>query len=476
MRGLLLKHEWRGLWADGSVWLTVGVFALAIGYGAASGSAWVASQRAAIDEARHEERERHQRHAEEIARINRERATVSAFADPRNPDAAGRSMSARYAVLPPRPLAALAVGQSDLWPSYLKVTTDAKETVMAAAALENPHRILVGRFDPAFVLVFLYPLLILGMTYNLLSSEKEQGTLLLALSQPVALPVLLGGKLLLRLLVCAAAVTVFAVILLSAAGVDLTATGAPALFGLWVLAVVLYGGFWFSVAARVASLGRTSAVNATILAGIWFGLVVLVPFAISTAVTVVYPVPSRVEMVQAARVASDDANAKGSALLARYYEDHPELVSGDAQQAMNDFNLVRVAVAAEVEQRVRPVRDRFDEQLGRQQRVVDRFRYLSPAILMQDALNDIAGTGTARYRSFLGQVGMFHDEWRQYFVRLIFAKTPLDHYASVPRFVLQEEPLSTTASRVAVSLAGLALPAVAFAVLAVRRLRRYPIV
>lgn len=476
MRGLLLKHEWRSLWADGSVWLTVGVFALAIGYGAASGSGWVASQRTAIDLARNEERERHQRHTAEIARINREHATVSAFADPRNPDAAGRSMSARYAVLPPMPLAALSVGQSDLSPSFLKITTDAKETVLAATAIENPHRILAGRFDPAFVLVYLYPLLILGMTYNLLSSEKEQGTLLLALSQPVSLPALLGGKLLLRLLVCAAAVIVFAVILLSAAGVDLTATGASALFVLWVLAAVLYGAFWFCTAAWIASLGRASAVNATMLAGIWFGLVVLVPFVISTAVTAVYPVPSRVEMVQAARVASDDANAEGSALLARYYEDHPELASGDAEQAMNDFNLVRVAVAAEVEQRVRPVRDRFDDQLAAQQRIVDRFRYLSPAILMQDALNDIAGTGTARYRNFLGQVGIFHEEWRQYFVRLIFAKAQLDSYESVPRFVLREESLPTTARRVAVSLAGLALPAVAFAVFAVRRLRRYPIV
>ena len=70
-------------------------------------------------------------------------------------------------------------------------------------------------------------------------------------------------------------------------------------------------------------------------------------------------------MVQAVREASDEANAGGSTLLARYYEDHPELAIGDAAQAMNDFNIVRVAVNDDVERRVRPVIDHFEEQVRR---------------------------------------------------------------------------------------------------------------
>jgi hypothetical protein len=44
------------------------------------------------------------------------------------------------------------------------VTTDAKEDVTAGTELENPHRLLTGRFDVAFVLICLYPLLILAFT------------------------------------------------------------------------------------------------------------------------------------------------------------------------------------------------------------------------------------------------------------------------------------------------------------------------
>jgi len=135
----ILRHEWRSLSADASVWIVVAVFAGAIGYGTLNGARWVAFQQEAIAEAQQEEAERYQRHQTEIVRINRENATVSAFSDPRNPDAVGRALGARYAVLPPTPVAALSVGQSDLLPYYFRMTTDAKETILAAAELENPH-------------------------------------------------------------------------------------------------------------------------------------------------------------------------------------------------------------------------------------------------------------------------------------------------------------------------------------------------
>jgi len=472
----ILRHEWRSLSADASVWIVVAVFAGAIGYGTLNGARWVAFQQEAIAEAQQEEAERYQRHQTEIVRINRENATVSAFSDPRNPDAVGRALGARYAVLPPTPVAALSVGQSDLLPYYFRMTTDAKETILAAAELENPHRLLAGRFDLAFVIIYLYPLLILALTYNVLSSEKEQGTLVLTLSQPVSLRTLVAGKVLLRFVLFMGAVGFLALMALVVGGVDLGASGVAPRLALWAVAVAVYGLFWFAAAVAVAAFGKPSATNATALAGIWLVLVVLLPSLLNISATTMYPVPSRVEMIQAMRVASDEANAEGSTLLARYYEDHPELATGDAQQAMNDFNLIRVAVGAEVERRVRPVLDRYTRQLAAQQQVVGRARVLSPAILMQDALNDISGTGTARHRRFMQQVESYHEQWRSYFVGLIFQKARLQDYAGLPRFAFEEETTAAVASRAAVSLAAIAIPTVLIAAFAYTSIRRYPLV
>ena len=223
-----VRHEWRSFAADPSVWVAAGVFAAAIAYGTVNGARWVAFQRGAIAAAQLEEAVRFDKHQAEIVRIAGEKATVSVFSDPRNPDAVGRSLGARYAILPPAPTAALAVGQSDLLPYYFKMTTDAKETILASAELENPHRLLTGRFDLAFVLIYLYPLLILGLTYNMLSAEKEQGTLVLALAQPVSLHRLVGGKVALRFGLFLGAVLVTVAVAVIVGGLDAGAPGAGA--------------------------------------------------------------------------------------------------------------------------------------------------------------------------------------------------------------------------------------------------------
>jgi len=433
----ILHHEWRALRADATVGVIAVVFATAIGYGVWNGVRWVAFQHAALAGAVAEERERYDALRAQVAELQRTGGQVSPWADPRSPANVGGRLGPRYVSLPPAPLAALAIGQSDLLPSYFRISTDARENLVAATELENPHRLLVGRFDLAFVLIYLYPLLILGITYHLLSSEKEEGTLALALSQPVSLATLTTGKVTLRALLLVGIVVGCSLLALLIGGAGLASAGVLPRLLLWIAAVAGYGAVWFALAIFVASLGRPSATNATILASLWLVLVVMLPSLFNLLVTTVHPVPSRVEMVQAMREASDEANAAGSTLLARYYEDHPELATSDPSQAMNDFSIVRVAVADDVRRRVGPVIERFDRQVRSQQATIDRLKFLSPAVLLQDALNDIAGTGTARHRHFMAQVDRFHERWRGYFTPLIFRKAHLGAFDDLPRFCVR---------------------------------------
>jgi ABC-2 type transport system permease protein len=368
----------------------------------------------------------------------------------------------------------LAVGQSDLLPSYYRMSMDARETVLAPAELENPRALLTGRFDLAFVIVYLLPLLILVLSYNLVSVEREQGTLPLALSQPVSLSTLVGAKVLLRgLLIVGFAVAIgIGGLLLGRATVTVDVMSRLAL---WVLVVAAYGALWFGVALVVASFGRPSATNAMTLAGCWLVAVILLPAVISLLVTTLYPVPSRVRMVQAIRSASDTATAEGSKLLARYYEDHPELVS-TADRATTDFNALRVAVNAEVERQVRPVVDEYERQLAAQQRMVGILRYLSPAIVAQDALSDLAGTGAARHRHFVSLVDEYHRQWREFFIPLVLAKARVTDHSTIPRFQYVEESFSRVLSRTSVNLLALGVPVVLLGFVGLHRLRRCPVV
>jgi ABC-2 type transport system permease protein len=472
----ILQHEWRALSADATLWAVVAIFAVAIGYGVWNGSRWVRFQRAALASAAAEETERYQRLQAQVASLAAPGAKVSPFADPRSPSNVGGRLGPRYAMLPPGPLAPLAIGQSDLLPYYFKVSTEARENIVAATEIENPNRLLSGRFDLAFVIIFLYPLLILALSYNMLSSEQEQGTLSLALSQPVSLRTLVSGKVILRALVLLALLVIFSGVALLATNADLSAPGAGLRLALWLAIVGAYGAFWFALSIAVVSFGRNSTTNATMLASVWLVLIVMTPSLFNLAASTLYPVPSRVEMVQAMRTAQDEANKSGSKALARFYEDHPELASGDAAQAMNDFNVVRVAVNDDVERRVRPVVSRYEQQLASQQRVLDSLRFLSPAILMQGALNDIAGTGSQRHTDFLAQVDVYHRGWREYFVPKIFAKVQITDFGAIPRFSYREEADTVVAGRVGAALVGLLAPAVLIGLFGLGRLRRFPVV
>jgi ABC-2 type transport system permease protein len=203
-------------------------------------------------------------------------------------------------------------------------------------------------------------------------------------------------------------------------------------------------------------------------------LVVVLPALVNVASGLIHPLPSRVELITAQRDASNDAVNRRSQLLARYYEDHPEMVEGLALDTVNSGALA-YAAQEEVNRRVADVTQRYDAVLDAQQTVVRRWRFVSPALLLQEALSDAAGTGDVRFRRFEVQVAAFADAWKAYFVPLILGgrRTSVADVARLPRFEFQEESEREVAARVAVPIAALLLITAVVAVPAWRALERY---
>jgi len=468
-------HELRSLAADRSLaWVAI-LFTVLAAYAIYNGAAWARFQERAIARVLAEDSARSgslRLQVERIAQGTEE--PPSAFRDPRRPSVAGGSMGRRHAVLPPAPLAAFAVGQSDLYPSYVPVSTQSREVLLAREEIENPLHLLAGRFDFAFVIVFLYPLLILALGYNLLSQEREEGTLALLLSQPVRLGTVVAGKVLARF-VPVVGLAILLGLIGALAGGRLGEPGGGRAFLLWALVAVAYGAFWFAVAVAVDGLGRGSATSAVALAAIWLLLVIVVPSFLNNLAASIHPVPSRAEMIGATREAARRVSAEGSAVLARYYEDHPELAPRGAAD-LEDFATRAYAVQERVEARIRPVRARFETQMARQRELVAPLRFLSPALLAQEAIDDAAGTGEPRYRHFLSQVDAYHAAWRGYFGRRIYRQEQLSEadFRTLPAWRYREEPAARAGRRIVVSLLGLLGAAALAGAIGGILLRRYP--
>ncbi len=396
-------------------------------------------------------------------------------------DNATDARSARYvggleqpATLPIEPLAALAIGQSDLLPGLTSVSLwSASHTLLRNYEIENPQHLLDGRFDLAFVVIWLLPLFILAATHDIVSGGREDGTLPLALSQPVRPRTLILARLLTRVVLVLGATLALSLLGAFAAGLPVTA-GVVAGLALWCTLVGAYGLYWCALGLALASWAPSSAATAVRLVVAWLVLVVLLPATLNVLVASVYPSPSRLAFIQATRAAANAAQERATSQLTHFYADHPELIPAGSDPDLGDFMTRFLTIAADVESQVGPLQDEYEGRLQRQQAWLQRWRLLSPATLLHEALTDLAGTDTARLRRFQLQARTFLAAWHAFFTPRIFARRPLsasDH-ASLPRFTFLEEPPAARQARTALALAGLLLPAAALAGLAVHALGR----
>jgi len=326
----------------------------------------------------------------------------------------------RVVVMHPQPFAIVSTGQSDLFTHYVKPKLYGEAYTLGFSELSNPVQLLFGSFDLAFVCIYLLPLLVLAFSYNILSAEVESGVLRLTISQPVSLYRWLLSRLLLRFSLLS-----LVVIVSITTGLLLFNVNVADNLLAWLKlmsALIAYLLFWFTVALLVNLVGRSSGNNAVTLVGVWLVFVLLIPSLISQLSTRVNPVPSRITMMHQYRVASAEASKRADEIFKNYLRDHPELASRDTTTA-NQYQWILNYFASSdvVNQAVKPIVDVYYSALAKQQQWVDNLRFLSPAILLQSSLNEIAGTSTAHYAAFRKEVLNFADTWKNYFKPRMFA-------------------------------------------------------
>lgn len=445
----IIQNEWRNLLAEKSFLILVGVSVILLGYSIYNGVNWI-KQREAQSKTLIETQEKELADKREKVAQGFKGSTEPGNFQPNPADPYSIGMSLQYAVLPFTSTAVFSIGQADVLPINAGITISTlQRTVAEKDGFENPLSFLAGRFDLSFVVLYLLPLFVLALSFNLLSAERENGTLQLLLSNPLKLKNLLIAK------VTAQFAIVFGVVsLVSLIGVWLASNSLADSFWsrtfLWLLLIFAYTLFWFALAIFINSFGFSSPTNAVVASALWLILVLIIPSLLNVAITAIYPVPPRSEIIAAVRNVNLDMRKDGSRLLSEHYQDHPELMPKNEKPDLNDFGLAFVYVQREQKKRVAEVEDRFNEQLEKQQNLVKSVRFFSPSIITQEALNDIAGTGLERFASFRRQVKQHDKDWADYFVPKIFRLEKLNvaDFEQIPRFQFQEEPFVNVFGRV----------------------------
>jgi ABC-2 type transport system permease protein len=392
-----------------------------------------------------------------------------------NAGALGLSLLAHYAVKPSTPLAPLAVGQSDLAPAYYRVTAHAAYTFLNQIEIANALNLAAGSFDVAFVLIFVLPIFIVALTFDLLSKEKEQGTLALVLAHGVSVQTYVAAKVTARALLIGGLILIANLAAFVTIGADLTDGRTLLEAALWIIVSVVYGLFWFALALLINSWNWPSVTNGVVLANLWLVFVVVLPAFINIGATLIYPPPSRVELTTELRQASKEVEEEAAEAREQYYFDHPEYAEGGTPDA---FYFQVLATESAISTAIAPHLAEFEEQARKQETMISRLQYLSPAILAQRALSGIAGTAQRWYDDFNAQVLAFHQVWQGFFSERILGSIPMSaaSYDTIPVFGYRLPDSRFTVAQTAGPLAGLAAFFLLLTVLGIRSASRYPAV
>lgn len=409
----IFDFEWRHVRTSGSFWGTALILPFLIGFSLYLGSNRTAQHIETITELRAAETAFYADMRSQLEAIERGDAEVDAwFQNPANPLVLAQFGEAgRHIFLHSKPLAPLAAGQLDILPYYGKVTLTNMEP-LRDNALENPFMQVSGSFDFAFVLVWLVPLFIIVMGYNVISSERERGTYTLLQSQPIPIRTILFQKMVFRFLVVNGIIILSLLVWSVLFGIDLFNIQGVQL----VAAISLYTAFWFALCILFNLFQTSSAVNAVGLTGLWVFFLLIVPSVISLVVTSLHPVPSRAHWITEQRTIQQTVQAEGEAIFDTWIVDHPEeFVEGDTPQFYNTW-IRRFVWAQATEEREREAERQFEEPRERQAQLASRLRVLSPPLSLQAWLERKAGTDTDRLRSLENHMRAFQQEWQEFFL------------------------------------------------------------
>lgn len=326
-----------------------------------------------------------------------------------------------YTTNPASPWAKFSIGQRDVNPFTLKVKMLAIEGQLYDSELTNPLTLLVGNLDASFVFIFLFPLLIIAFTYNVLSEEQENGVWKIVRTTSKSIGAAIAGKLLVRL----AVILMTTLIVFAAAVVALQLPASLPTLQLLIV-VVLYVLFWFTVSVLVIALGKSSSFNATTLVCVWIFLAILFPGVANIAVNNNIPVPEAAETAIRQREgyhAKWDEPKKPT--MEKFYAVYPQYrkypISEDkyspgwyyAMQFSGDLESANSS-------------EKLFEKLTQRQMLSERIASFNPVIAAQQSLNKVANTDLTSHIRYLQSVKAHHRQIREYFYPFIFEDTPTE--------------------------------------------------
>ncbi len=197
----------------------------------------------------------------------------------------------------PSPAMVYSIGQSEQYGFYKKITRWASPyDADLAEEIANPERLQTGTLDFTFALLYLSPLLLLVLLYNIQSVETEQGFIPLIKVQSASKNAWLLSRILFYILLLL--LTILLLILYGAIRTNVL-TQAGAAFGQMLLYSSAYLVFWSVLYFWVLQRGKSIIGNTLKMTGLYFVFVFIIPATVYQYLSIRHPVNLMTDFVDA---------------------------------------------------------------------------------------------------------------------------------------------------------------------------------
>jgi ABC-2 type transport system permease protein len=314
-------------------------------------------------------------------------------------------------------MAALNIGLRDLNPSIQGVTIRNLEEQKNNSDFFNPANAAVGNFDFSFVLIFLFPLVIIAFCYNLISEDQEKGTWKLLSVQSTNLSRLINAKLLIRF--TAVALLYFLLILVATIYIKIPLDSS---FLIFILTGLLYIIFWFVLCRWIIGFQKSSSWNALALVIFWMAMNFIIPMTGNMIIQKIYPakegLQAQIEQREGYHNKWDEAKTP---TMQKFHKIYPQFSQYKVEEnsgysytwyyAMQHLGDVESAKSSQ----------QYHSKMQKRNGAAIFIGYLLPNIQTQLSQSFLAKTGMENQLDFAEGLKKFHEKQRLYFYPYIFS-------------------------------------------------------
>lgn len=313
------------------------------------------------------------------------------------------------------PINSLAIGQRDVNPSIQSVTIRGLEGQKYDSELNNPGNLLLGNLDFSFVLIYLFPLLIIAFTYNVVSEEKESGTWKIVATQSDNMFLYILKLFYIRILSLVALLTIILIIAVALLNIPLDSS-----FFTFYIISILYILFWFAISFYMVSLQKNSNFNAVILLTTWLFLIIILPATINTYIVNKYPVPEALELTLKQRNAYHEKwDMDKKATMDKFYRHYPQFKNYTLPD--EEFSWLWYYAMQQMGDDESTVQSKeLETKLKQRNEASHNIAQFIPTLHTQIQLNEIAKSDLGNQLLFMEKTNQFHEKLRLYFYPKIF--------------------------------------------------------